>query len=60
LSPPDPRAVGDQAARWPQEEAADVRDGKRFDLDYRSRPGPDAGDGPWTVELAIEVTPLDA
>ena len=99
-------AVGDQAARWPEEGAADVQDGKRFDLDqrfdlvlnpssplalaidgeaadgspagevrapylglddwgagehtYRSRLGPDAGDGPWTVELAIEVTPLDA
>src|SRR5215217_2832049 len=23
------------------------------------RPGPDAGDGPWTIEFAIEVTPLD-
>jgi hypothetical protein len=115
--------VGDQAARWPEEGAADVQDGKRFELDqrfdlvlnpssvlsvaatgedgdgspagtvrepylglddwgtgdhtYRSRPnhptplptapdaplpgrpGPDAGDGPWTIEFAIEVTPLD-
>jgi hypothetical protein len=24
------------------------------------RPGPDAGDGPWTIELTIEVTPLEA
>ena len=24
------------------------------------RPGPDAGDGPWTIEFAIEVTPLEA
>ena len=24
------------------------------------RPGPDAGDGPWTVELAIEVTTLES
>jgi hypothetical protein len=24
------------------------------------RPGPDAGDGPWTVEFTVEVTPLDA
>jgi hypothetical protein len=112
-------AVGDQSARWPEEGAADVQDGKRFELDqrfdlvvnpsavltveatgvdaggapaglvrepylglddwgagdhaYRSRPaptgrrrsglprpGPDAGDGPWTVEFAVEVTPLDA
>jgi hypothetical protein len=106
-------AVGDQAARWPEEGAADVGDGKRFELDqrfdlvlnpssvlavavagedgqgapaglvrepylglddwgagehaYRSRPdppgperpGPEAGDGPWTVEFTIEVTPLD-
>jgi hypothetical protein len=115
--------VGDQAARWPEDGAADVQDGKRFELDqrfdlvlnpssvlsvavtgedgdgspagmvrepylglddwgtgdhtYRSRPnhptplptapdtplpgrpGPDAGDGPWTIEFAIEVTPLD-
>ena len=35
---------------------------------YRSRqvparpgaPGPDAGDGPWTIEFAVEVTPLVA
>jgi hypothetical protein len=27
---------------------------------YRSHLGAGAGDGPWTVELAIEVTPLDA
>jgi hypothetical protein len=107
-------AVGDQAARWPEEGAADVQDGKRFELDHRvdqvlnpssvlnvtvtgedaagapaglvgepylglddwgagdhayrsrpapsgpERPGPDAGDGPWTVEFTIEVTPLDA
>jgi hypothetical protein len=112
-------AVGDQSARWPEEGAADVQDGKRFELDqrfdlvlnpssvltveavgsdaggapaglvrepylglddwgagehaYRSRPapsdprrpgsprpGPDAGDGSWTVEFAVEVTPLDA
>jgi hypothetical protein len=112
-------AVGDQSVRWPEEGAADVEDGKRFELDqrfhlvlnpssvltveaagsdaggvpaglvrepylglddwgagdhaYRSRPtpadpghpgpprpGPDAGDGPWTVEFAVEVTPLDA
>jgi hypothetical protein len=107
-------AVGDQAVRWPEERAADVQDGKRFELDqrfdlvlnpssaltvavagedaggapagvvcepylglddwgagehvYRSRPaptgpgrpGPDAGDGPWTVGYAIEVTPLEA
>ena len=107
-------AVGDQAVRWPEERAADVQDGKRFELDqrfdlvlnpssaltvsvagedaggdpagmvcepylglddwgagehaYRSRPapagpgrpGPDAGDGPWTVEYAIEVTQLEA
>jgi hypothetical protein len=114
-------AVGDQAARWPDEGAVDVEDGKRFELDrrfdlvlnpssvllvavrgedaaggpagvvrepylglddwgagehvYRSRlgapgsadqrpaserPGPDAGPGPWTVELTIEATPLDA
>jgi hypothetical protein len=107
-------AVGDQAARWPEEGAADVQDGKRFELDqrfdlvlnpssvlavtvagedaegapaglvrepylglddwgagehaYRSRPhppgpgrpGPEAGDGPWTIEFAIEATPLDA
>ena len=106
-------AVGDQAARWPEEEAADVADGKRFELDrrfdlvlnpssvlavavtgedadgtpaglvrepylglddwgagehaYRSRPdapgperpGPGAGDGPWTIEFRIEVTPLE-
>ena len=114
--------VGDQGVRWPEEGAADVQDGKRFELDqrfdlvlnpssvlsvavtgedgdgspaglvrepylglddwgtgdhtYRSRPslpssphapdvlsserpGPDAGDGPWTIEFAIEVTPLD-
>jgi len=24
------------------------------------RPGPDAGDGPWTIEFAVEVTPLEA
>ena len=24
------------------------------------RPGPDAGEGPWTIEYAVEVTPLDA
>ena len=24
------------------------------------RPGPDAGEGPWTVEFTIEVTPLEA
>jgi hypothetical protein len=24
------------------------------------RPGPEAGDGPWTVEFTIEVTPLDS
>ncbi len=24
------------------------------------RPGPDAGDGPWTIEYAVEVTPLEA
>jgi hypothetical protein len=24
------------------------------------RPGPEAGDGPWTVEFAVEVMPLDA
>jgi hypothetical protein len=107
-------AVGDQAARWPEEGAADVQDGKRFELDLRfdlvlnpssalavaaagtdaagapagvvrepylglddwgagehawrsrpvtagpQRPGPDAGDGPWTIELAIETTPLEA
>jgi hypothetical protein len=99
-------AVGDQAARWPEEGTADVQDGKRFELDqrfdlvlnpnavlevavtgeaaggspagvvrapylglddwgagehtYRSRPRPDGGDGPWTVELAIEAIPLDA
>jgi hypothetical protein len=28
-------AVGDQAARWPEEGAADVQDGKRFELDQR-------------------------
>jgi hypothetical protein len=28
-------AVGDQAARWPQEGAVDVQDGKRFELDQR-------------------------
>jgi len=107
-------AVSDQAARWPEEGAVDVQDGKRFELDqrfdlvlnpssvlavtvagedaggapaglmrepylglddwgagkhaYRSRPdppgperpGPEAGDGPWTIEFAIEVTPLDS
>jgi hypothetical protein len=107
-------AVGDQAARWPEEGAVDVQDGKRFELDqrfdlvlnpssvlavtvagedahgspaglvgepylglddwgagdhtYRSRPtptgperpGPDAGDGPWTVEFAIEVITLES
>jgi hypothetical protein len=107
-------AVGDQSARWPDEGAVDVEDGKRFELDrrfdlvlnpssvlavaavgedaqqaengvvrerylglddwgagehgYRSRPGgdgperpgPEAGDGPWTVEFSIEVTPLEA
>jgi hypothetical protein len=113
-------AVGDQAARWPEEGAVDVEDGKRFELDRRfdlvlnpssvllvavrgedaagapagvvrepylglddwgagdhthrsrlgapgsadqhpesDRPGPDAGEGPWMVELTIEVTPLD-
>ena len=101
--------MGDQAARWPEEGAVDVQDGKRFELDqrfdlvlnpssvlsvsatgsdasgapagmvresylglddwgagdhaYRSRqlpPGPDAGDGPWTIEFAVEVTPLEA
>jgi hypothetical protein len=26
----------------------------------RERPGPDAGDGPWTIEFAVEVTPLEA
>jgi hypothetical protein len=98
----------------PEEGAADVQDGNRFELDqrfdlvlnpssvlsvtvtgedahghpagqvrepylglddwgagdhtYRSRPtpstphppGPDAGGGPWSVEFAIEATPLDA
>jgi len=24
------------------------------------RPGPAAGDGPWSVEYAVEVTPLEA
>jgi hypothetical protein len=24
------------------------------------RPGPEAGDGPWTIEFTIEVTTLDA
>ena len=24
------------------------------------RRGPDAGDGPWTIEFAVEVTPLEA
>ena len=28
-------AVGDQAARWPEEGAVDVQDGKRFELDQR-------------------------
>ena len=28
-------AVGDQATRWPEEGAADVQDGKRFELDQR-------------------------
>jgi hypothetical protein len=28
-------AVGDQAARWPEEGAVDVKDGKRFELDQR-------------------------
>jgi hypothetical protein len=105
--------AGDQAARWPEEGAADVQDGKRFELDQRfdlvlnpssvlavtvagedaegapaglvrepylglddwgagehaypsrpqppgpERPGPEAGDGPWTIEFAIESTPLD-
>jgi hypothetical protein len=97
-------AVGDQAARWPEEGATDVQDGKRFELDrrfdlvlnpssvlalaitgeaadaspagevrapylglddwgagehtYRSRSG--TADGPWTVELAVEVTQLDS
>jgi hypothetical protein len=27
--------VGDQAARWPEEGAVDVQDGKRFELDQR-------------------------
>ena len=107
-------AVGDQAARWPEQGEVDVEDGKAFHLDQRfdlvlnpssvlsvaasaqdaaggpagvvresylgldrwgagehahrsrpatggpERPGPDAGDGPWTVELAIEATPLDS
>jgi hypothetical protein len=106
-------AVGDQAVRWPEEGAADVQDGKRFELDHRfdlvlnpssvltvsvagedaagapagmvrepylglddwgagehadrsrpvppgpGRPGPAAGDGPWTVEYTIEATPLE-
>ena len=38
------------------------------DHSYRSRPaptgpgrpGPDAGEGPWTIEFTIEVTPLEA
>jgi hypothetical protein len=45
--------------------------GPAGDHAYRSRPGPadprrsgrprpDAGDGPWTVEFAVEVIPLDA
>jgi hypothetical protein len=24
------------------------------------RPGPEAGEGPWTIEFGVEVTPLDA
>jgi hypothetical protein len=77
--------VGDQAARWPEEGAADVQDGKRFELDQRldlvlnpssvlsvavtgedgdgSPAGmvrePYLGDGPWTIEFTIEVTPLE-
>jgi hypothetical protein len=31
----------------------------RPDASSEERPGPDAGEGPWTVEFAIEVTPLD-
>jgi hypothetical protein len=27
--------------------------------DGPERPGPDAGEGPWTIEFAIEVTPLE-
>jgi hypothetical protein len=108
-------AVGDQTARWPDDGAVDVEDGKVFELDrrfdlvvnpasvlwvavtgdgaagtpcgvvrepylglddwgagehgYRSRlghpddperPGPDAEQGPFTIEFAIEPTPLDA
>jgi hypothetical protein len=107
-------AVGDQAVRWPEEGAADVQDGKRFELDqrfdlvlnprsvlavsvagtdaggapagvvaepylglddwgagehsYRSRPAPAdpgrpapaAGDGPWSIDYAIEVTSLES
>jgi hypothetical protein len=29
------------------------------DTPLPGRPGPDAGEGPWTIEFAIEVTPLD-
>jgi hypothetical protein len=32
----------------------------RLDPPGPERPGPDAGDGPWTIEYAVEVTPLEA
>jgi hypothetical protein len=52
--------------------AVTVEDGKRFELDQRfdqvlnpssvlavEATGEDAGDGPWSVEYAVEVTPLE-
>jgi hypothetical protein len=66
-------AIGDQAARWPEEGAVDVQDGKRLQLDQRldqvlnpssvlavEATGEDAGDGPWSIKYAVEVTSLEA
>jgi hypothetical protein len=47
---PRPRRLGRRRAHLPQPPR---QPGPRA-------PGPDAGDGPWTIEFAIEVTVLDA
>jgi hypothetical protein len=57
--------VGDQAARWPEEGAADVEDGKGYRRPHLPQP-PQPPEPPpdrprrRTIEFAIEVTPLDA